>query len=119
MYPVSHSPHIWGFRVALFAWDTEGAEWASGAGGWASVPLRTYTHGEDGFGAAEVAAQGLACTDDGACTLTFVDMQVDGLGLPDFSAAPADVSKWRFDVTTINLDNTESAKVSATLANSR
>lgn len=117
-YPASHMPHLWGFRVALFAWDADGGEWVSASGGWASVALRTYTLGEDGFGATQLAAQGLACTAGGACTLTFADMQVEGLGAPDFSAPRAEVSKWRFDVTSINLDNTESAKVSATLANS-
>lgn len=66
---------------------------------------RIFTKGGDGFTAADVAAQGLACTTnpDGAsgdCTLTFADATAPRLLQPNWGAFPpsGDIASWQVDV---------------------
>lgn len=115
-YPTMHKDHIWGFRLSIFAWETESEEWVT-VPSWASVLIRTYTLAEDGFTDADVAEEGVECDENGQCTLTFADIKVEGLDPPSLDAPPDEVGKWRLEVSVLNLDMTESRKMEHILIN--
>lgn len=55
----------------MSAYDAEGEYWTIWEGGWVSIYLRSYTLGDDGFGAADVAAQvSRGCLWDCNCSAT-------------------------------------------------
>jgi hypothetical protein len=86
--------------------------------GWVGTYLRIFTLGNDGFKPADVAKQGLACSADGACTLTFANISSKRLKAPNLSVPPTAMSEWQVEVAVLNMDAVSSSKASATLKNS-
>jgi hypothetical protein len=75
--------------------------------GWTARLLRTYTQGEDGFDAADVAAQGVVCDitpEVDFCTVTFADIPAGStVSPPDFNSVP-DANVFKAVVAAVNQD---------------
>lgn len=110
-YSTTPPEYIWGFKVTILGKDAESEEWSPVKNG-NGVLLRTYTMGMDGG----VQYPGLS----GSYTLTFANMvDEDGnAAVPDLSAGTSVISKWKIQVSVINVDGVESSiKESAELTN--
>lgn len=74
------------------------------------------TQGGDGFGDADVAAQGLTCSAS-QCTLSFAGISADWITPPDLNAHSRDVDRWRAEVRAVGLGGADSKSTFGILSN--